>query len=64
MAVRLFSPMEISMARSIFVIVIAFLAAGSPGVCLAQDPANKPTWEEWQSRVNANRERLQGSEKR
>ena len=51
------------MARGLFVIVIAFLAAGSSSVCIAQDRATgdsgKLTRQEWQSRVNATRERLE-----
>ena len=48
------------MKRSLFFVVIAYLAAGFPSVCFAQDPAtdDKTTREEWQSRVNATRERL------
>jgi hypothetical protein len=51
------------MVRGLFFIAIAFLAAGYSGVCLAQDRAtgdsNKLTRENWQSRVNATRERLE-----
>jgi hypothetical protein len=48
------------MKRSLFFIAMACLAAGFPSVSLAQDPAadDKMTREEWQSRVNATRERL------
>jgi len=48
------------MKRTLFFVVIAYLAAGFPSVCFAQDPApdDKTTREEWQSRVNATRERL------
>ena len=51
------------MARGLFVIVIAFLAAGSPSVCIAHDRAmgdsSELTRQEWQSRVNATRQRLE-----
>jgi hypothetical protein len=48
------------MKRTLFFVVIAYLAAGFASVCFAQDPAtdDKTTREEWQSRVNATRERL------
>jgi hypothetical protein len=47
------------MTPGLFVIAIAFLAAMVPSsVCMAQDPATGETREEWQSRVNATRERL------
>ena len=48
------------MKRSLFFIAMACLAASFPSVSLAQDPAtdDKMTREEWQSRVNATRERL------
>ena len=50
------------MARGLFVIIIA-LAAGSSSVSIAQDRAKgdsgKLTRQEWQSRVNATRERLE-----
>jgi hypothetical protein len=51
------------MKRSLFFIAMACLAAGFSSVCFAQDHAtgdsNKLTREEWQSRVNATRERLE-----
>jgi hypothetical protein len=51
------------MVRGLFFIAIAFLAAGSSSVCLAQDRAtddsSKLTREKWQSRVNTTRERLE-----
>jgi hypothetical protein len=51
------------MVRGLLFVTIAFLAAGSLSVCLAQDSAtgdsNNLTREEWQSRVNATRERLE-----
>ena len=51
------------MKRSLFFIAMACLAAGFSNACYAQDHAtgdsNKPTREEWQSRVNANLERLE-----
>jgi hypothetical protein len=51
------------MVRGLFSIAIALLAAGSSSSCFAQDrPAgesNKLTQGEWQSRVNATRERLE-----
>jgi hypothetical protein len=53
------------MKRSLFFIAMACLAAGFSSVCFAQDPAtdDRLTREEWQSRVNATRERLkQGRE--
>ena len=48
------------MKRRLFFIAMAGLAAGFSNVCFAQDPAtdDKLTREEWQSRVNATRERL------
>ena len=48
------------MKRSLFFIAMACLAAGFSSVGFAQDPAmdDKLTREEWQSRVNATRERL------
>jgi hypothetical protein len=48
------------MKRSLFFIAMACLAAGFSSVCFAQAPAtdDKLTREEWQSRVNATRERL------
>ena len=50
------------MKRSLFLITIC-LAAGFSSVCFAQDhatgDANKLTQEEWQSRVNATRERVE-----
>ena len=50
-----------SMKRSQLFVGVACLAAGFSSVCFAQDHArsNKVTREEWQSRVNANREQLQ-----
>jgi hypothetical protein len=51
------------MKRSLFFIAMACLAAGFSSVCFAQDHAtvdsNKLTREQWQSRVNATRERLE-----
>jgi hypothetical protein len=48
------------MKRSLFFIAMACLAAGFSSVCFAQAPAtdDRLTREEWQSRVNATRERL------
>jgi Skp family chaperone for outer membrane proteins len=50
------------MKRSLFFNAMACLAASFSSVCFAQDHAtdesNKLTREEWQSRVNATRERL------
>ena len=48
------------MKQSLFFIAMAGLAAGFSSVCFAQAPAtdDKLTREEWQSRVNATRERL------
>jgi len=50
------------MKRSLFFIAMACLAASFSSVCFAQDntadDSNKLNREEWQSRVNANRERL------
>lgn len=51
------------MKRSLILIVMVCLAGGFSSACFAQDRAagdsNKLTREEWQSRVNATRERLQ-----
>ena len=48
------------MKRSQLFVGVACLAAGFSSVCFAQDTdTNKVTREEWQSRVNADRERLQ-----
>ena len=51
------------MKRTLFFIAVVCLAAGFPFVCFAQDRVtgnpNKQSREEWQSRVNANREGLE-----